>query len=73
MDEDNKFDKDLEPMLLYSKYTKCETCNTFYKNLKMHMKSKKHNKNLIMKKEENNKKNVIPVVKIDFNDLKVEI
>ena len=73
MYEDNKFDEDLDQMLLYSKYTKCETCNTFYKNLKMHMKSKKHNKNLIMKKEENNEKTVTPVVKIDFNDLRVEI
>jgi hypothetical protein len=37
------------------------------------MKSKKHNKKLIIQKEENNKKNVIPVVKIDFNDLRIEI
>ena len=73
MYEDNKFDEDLDQMLLYSKNKKCKNYNKFYKNLKMHIKSKKHNKNLIMKKEENNKKNVIPVVKIDFDDLKVEI
>jgi hypothetical protein len=69
----NKVEEDLEKMLLYSKYTKCETCNTFYKNLKMHMKSKKHNKNVIIQKEENNKNSVISVVNIDFNNLIVEI
>lgn len=73
MNNDNKNDEDLEVMLLSSNYTKCEFCNTYYKNIKIHIKSKKHNKKLIIQKEENNKTNVIPVVKIDFNDLRVEI